>query len=40
MAKAENGQFVQVHYTGTLEDGTIFDSSEGRQPLEFQVGSG
>ena len=36
----KKGQFVQVHYTGRLEDGTIFDSSEGRQPLEFQAGSG
>jgi peptidylprolyl isomerase len=40
MKKVKNGDFVQVHYTGTLEDDTVFDSSEGRQPLEFQVGSG
>jgi peptidylprolyl isomerase len=40
MNKVQTGQFAQVHYTGKLEDGTTFDSSEGRQPLEFQVGSG
>ncbi len=40
MSHVKKGQFVQVHYTGRLEDGTIFDSSEGRQPLEFQAGEG
>jgi peptidylprolyl isomerase len=40
MSKVKNGDFVQLHYTGTLEDGTVFDSSDGRQPLEFQVGGG
>jgi peptidylprolyl isomerase len=40
MSKVKNGDFVQLHYTGTLEDGTVFDSSEGRQPLEFEVGGG
>ena len=40
MEKVQNGHFAQVHYTGKLSDGTIFDSSEGRQPLEFKVGSG
>lgn len=40
MAKVKNGDFVQVHYTGALEDGDVFDSSEGRGPLEFQAGGG
>ncbi len=40
MAKVKKGDFVQLHYTGSLEDGTVFDSSVDRQPLEFQVGAG
>ena len=40
MAKVKNGDFVQVHYTGALENGDVFDSSEGRGPLEFQAGGG
>lgn len=36
----ENGKVVAVHYTGRLTDGQTFDSSEGRDPLTFQVGSG
>ncbi len=36
----KSGDNVAVHYKGTLTDGTIFDSSEGREPLQFQVGSG
>ena len=38
MGKVEDGHFVQVHYKGTLENGDVFDTSEGRAPLEFQVG--
>jgi FKBP-type peptidyl-prolyl cis-trans isomerase 2 len=38
--KAKDGDTVKVEYTGRLDDGTIFDSSEGREPLEFAIGSG
>ena len=37
---ADDGDLVEVHYRGTLDDGTEFDSSEGRDPLSFTVGSG
>lgn len=37
---AKNGDTVRVHYTGRLESGEIFDSSEGGEPLEFELGSG
>jgi peptidylprolyl isomerase len=38
--QAKKGDKVKVHYHGRLNDGTTFDSSQGRQPLEFEVGSG
>jgi FKBP-type peptidyl-prolyl cis-trans isomerase SlpA len=42
MKKVETNSSVKVHYTGRLEDGTIFDTSiaEGREPLEVQLGQG
>ena len=36
----ENGNVVSVHYVGKFADGEVFDSSEGREPLQFQVGTG
>ncbi|MGQ9571521.1 MAG: FKBP-type peptidyl-prolyl cis-trans isomerase [Thermodesulfovibrionales bacterium] len=40
MLKAKDGDNVKVHYTGTLEDGTVFDTSLGREPLQFILGKG
>jgi len=40
MSQAKTGDNVKIHYTGTLDDGSQFDSSEGREPLAFTLGSG
>jgi len=40
MEKVENGIFVSVDYKGTLQNGEVFDTSSGRQPLEVQIGAG
>ena len=39
MPQAKQGDTVAIHYKGTLDDGTVFDSSEGREPLEFSIGA-
>jgi len=40
MGKIKNGDTIKVHYTGKLDDGSVFDTSEGREPLQFEVGEG
>jgi peptidylprolyl isomerase len=39
MSKVKEGDNVSLHYTGALDDGTVFDSSEGNEPLNFTIGS-
>ena len=40
MTQAQQGNTIRVHYTGRLDDGSVFDSSEGGEPLEFTIGQG
>ncbi|MEM9971855.1 MAG: FKBP-type peptidyl-prolyl cis-trans isomerase, partial [Pseudomonadota bacterium] len=40
MTTAKAGDIVRIHYKGTLDDGSVFDASQGRDPLEFALGSG
>jgi peptidylprolyl isomerase len=40
MTQAKSGDTVKVDYTGKLEDGTVFDTSASREPLQFMIGSG
>lgn len=40
MTTVKQGDTVHIHYTGSLEDGAVFDSSAGREPLSFTIGSG
>lgn len=40
MAAAKHGDTVKVHYTGKLGDGTVFDNSQSRGPIEFKIGDG
>ncbi len=40
MSEVKKGSKIKVEYTGKLDDGTVFDTSEGKEPLEFEVGAG
>lgn len=39
-ARATKGDVVTIHYTGRLQDGTVFDTSKGKDPLKFKIGEG
>lgn len=39
MAQVKHGDMVKIHYTGKLSDGTVFDTSLGREPLQFEIGA-
>lgn len=38
--KVKKGDTIKIHYTGQFDDGEVFDSSQGREPLQFKVGTG
>lgn len=40
MSQAKSGDFVHIHYTGRLDDESVFDTSDGMDPLAFQLGKG
>ncbi len=40
MSQAKSGDTVKIHYTGKLEDGRVFDTSTGHEPLQFKIGEG
>ncbi|RLG24869.1 peptidylprolyl isomerase [Methanosarcinales archaeon] len=40
MAQVQDGDTVKVHYTGKLEDGTVFDTTANRDPMQFRIGEG
>ncbi len=40
MTQAKNGDTVRIHYSGTLDDGSLFDTTEGQDPLELKLGEG
>jgi len=40
MAQVQDGDTVKVHYTGKLEDGTVFDTTANRDPIQFRIGEG
>jgi FKBP-type peptidyl-prolyl cis-trans isomerase 2 len=40
MSEAQIGTTVKIHYTGKLDDGSVFDSSQNREPIQFKIGEG